>query len=205
MADASTKVREFTRQLRDKMQALLAEFADGKISREQFHVIYEKYTTQLSIVEQAMRSADPETVMNIAKDGPATIVLREGYMGKALGLLIYSHRAGTVIETLGDFDVPVARVAPVLHQYTKLMEEDQFLEKEVRKISSRQWLLFVPGQFTTAVTLFQNEPSPLQTRQIERLHHDFEIANRALLQTGKVDAAQLAFPFLVFIQNSLRK
>ena len=51
------------------------------------------------------------------------------------------------------------------------------------------------GRYTTIVTLFQNEPSQEQVREIERLHHDFEVANEVHLSTPSVDSSRLAYPF----------
>ncbi|MBC7815153.1 MAG: hypothetical protein H7175_28605 [Burkholderiales bacterium] len=203
-SDSNSKVREFMGQVQEKMRTLVEEFALGNLSREQFHVIYDKYNTQLSIVEHALRGADPETVMGIAQDGPPTIKLREGYTAKALGMVIYSNRNGTVIETLGEFDVAADKISTVLNDLSHMMQANKMVERQVKKISNRHWLAFMPARYTTVVTLFQNEPSQAQMRQLERLHHDFEEANRSFLQRTTVDATKLAYPFLVFVQKKYK-
>lgn len=203
--DSDTKIHAFKAEVQTKIQKLLGEFADGSISREQFHAIYERYTGQLAIADMAMRSSAPDAVIGVVKDGPPTIAIREAHMGKAIGMVIYNNRTGTLLETLGDFDVPPNKLAPILNDFTMLMESGQLIEREVRTIGTKQWLLFAAGSFTTVVTLFRNEPSDLQIREIERLHHDFEQANRAFFHKGSVDSSRLAYPFLVFVQKKIRQ
>jgi len=67
------------------------------------------------------------------------------------------------------------------------------------------WVLLTAGQYTAVITLFQNEPSQMQVQEIERLHHDFEIANAYFLAAPRVDAGQLGYPFLVFVQQKLKR
>lgn len=203
--DSDSRVRAFKAQIQEKIQKIISEFAQGTISREQFHAIYERYTSQLTIAEMAQRSSTPDTIMDMVADGPPTVAVREAYMGKAIGMMIYHNRNGTLLETLGDFDAPPARLAPILNDFSMMMDSGQRVEREVRKISSKQWLLFAGGKYTTIVTLFHNEPSEQQMREIERLHYDFEEANRPYLTKNQVDSTKLAYPFLVFVKHKIRK
>lgn len=202
----SNKITELKSQLQTKIQKLLSEFADGTISREQFHVIYERYTSQMAMADMALRSSSPDAVLGLVQgDGTSTVAIKEQHMGKAVGMTIYNNRSGTLLEVLGDFDVPPAKLAPILNDFSLMMESGKLVEREVRKIGAKQWLLFAAGRFTTVVTLFQNEPSELQLREIERLHHDFEEANKIFFNKGSVDAARLAYPFLVFVQKKMQR
>jgi hypothetical protein len=203
--EPSEKVKAFKALIQQKIQKLIGEFAEGVISREQFHAIYERYTSQLALVDMASLSAAPDSVMGIVQEGPPTIAVKEAHMGKAIGMTIYNNRNGTLLETLGDFDVPPAKLAPILNDFTMMMESGKKVDREVRKIGAKQWLIFAAGKYTTVVTLFHNEPSELQSREIERLHHDFEEANQTFFKGVQVDATKLAYPFLVFVQKKMRK
>jgi hypothetical protein len=204
-ADPKGKIQALKAQIQEKIQKLLAEFADGVISREQFHAVYERYTSQLAMTEMAMRSSSPEMVMGMVQDGTSTLVVKEKHMGKAVGMTIYNNRSGTLLETLGDFDVLPDKLAPILNDFSLMMDTGKLVEREVRKIGAKQWLLFAAGKFTTVVTLFHNEPSEQQSREIERLHHDFEQANGMFFGKGQIDATKLAYPFLVFVQQKMKK
>lgn len=201
--DAQSKAEAFKVMVEEKIQKLVAEFAEGKISREQFHAIYARYSSQLSIANQAMVSGNPDAV-GITQGGPPTIAMRDALMGKAIGLLIYHHNSGTVVETLGNFDVPVNKLSAVLNDFTLMLQSGKHIDYRVERLQEEQWLLFDPGRYTTIVTLFRHEPSQVQIREIDRLHHDFEQAN-STLRNDFVDADKLAYPFLVFVKKTIKK
>ncbi|MBZ0284591.1 MAG: hypothetical protein K8L97_27880 [Anaerolineae bacterium] len=202
--EATSKVQAYKAIIQQKIQKVLSEFAEGAISREQFHAIYERYTSQLALADMAALSKAPDAVMGMMQDGQSTIAVKEAHMGKAIGMTIYNNRNGTLLETLGEFDVPPDKLAPILNDFTMLMESGRRVDREIRKISAKQWLMFAAGRFTTVVTLFHNEPSDLQSREIERLHHDFEEANQVFFKGASVDASKLAYPFLVFVERKMK-
>lgn len=187
-----------------KIQTVLAEFADGTLSREQFHAIYAHYSNQLTILEAALNLPVSDDTQPVGKPNE-TIAIRTSHMGKALGLVIYHHKSGMFVETLGQFDVPPSRLAPTLNDFSLMIETNKLIDRRVEKIGMKQWLMFAPGRYTTIVTLFHNEPSPHQIRELERLHHDFEVANTSHLAVSRVDPSKLAYPFLVFVQQKLKR
>lgn len=219
-AAARTRMDALRSTIHSKISHVLTEFADGNLSREQFHAIYEHYSSQLNMVDEAVAMAEnADNGSSVdgggfttngagsllhAKPGD-TIAIRHAHMGKAVGLVIYHNKSGMFVETLGQFDVPPSRIAPTLNDFSTLMDTKRLIDRRIEKIGMKQWLLFAAGKFTTVVTLFHNEPSPLQNREIERLHHDFEIANEVQLMNGRVDPSKLAYPFLVFIQQKLKQ
>ncbi|MBC8098078.1 MAG: hypothetical protein H7Y11_01430 [Armatimonadetes bacterium] len=200
MSEERSRAQSFKLQVETKIKALLVEFAQGNISREQFHAIYEKYNAQLEIVNHAMMSGNPDAV-SIAEGGPPTIAIRDAYMGKVMGLLIFHNKSGKVVETLGDFSVAMSAVAPTLNDITRLKQDNKFAPPQMLKFGEKQWLLFAAGRYTTVVAEFIRQPAEFQTTEIERLHHDFEEANRTLLENDQVFSGKLAYPFLVFIRT----
>lgn len=196
--ETQTQFRRLKAQVEAKIQGLLTEFAEGKISREQFQVIYARYDSQLLAAEKGLDTAD-------VSNGMDTIHIRTVHMGKAMGLAIYHHRSGRLIDTLGSFDVQTSRVARVLNDFSQLMESKKLIDRKVQRAGDQEWLFFAAGKHTTVVTLFQNEPAVQQMREIERLHHDFEVANDATLSGAQVDPSKLAYPFHVFIQQKLKR
>lgn len=202
---ALDRAQAFKAQVEDKIQALLKEFADGRLNREQFNALYERYSGQLAVAQQAIASGSPAALSQTRDGGQSTIAIRQEHMGKAVGLVIYQNRTGVSIETLGDFDVSAFVISPVLNDFTRMMEAQRLIEQRAIQLDDRRWLLFAGGRFTTVVTLFRNEPSPAQVREIMRLHNDFEIANALLLERGgQPDGQKLAYPFIVFVQQKLK-
>ncbi|MDX1995615.1 MAG: hypothetical protein SF029_24740 [bacterium] len=202
--DAKKQAEIYKSLIEAKIRKLIGEFAQGKISREQFHILYERYSSRLAITNHALFSGIPEAI-SIAQGGVPTVAIKEAYTGKAIGMVIYHNQSGMVVETLGEFDVPVKQVAAVLNDFSLMMRANQLIDRRIDKLDARQWLVYVPGKFTTVVTLFYNEPSTEQVREIERLHHDFEEANRVSLEKEQVDGGKLAYPFLVFIKQKIKK
>ncbi len=199
------RIENFRAQTQSKIDSLLAEFAAGKINREQFHAVYAHHNARLKLAEIALVMDDASLVASAQGE---TLAIKQAHEAKAIGLMIYHNRSGRYVDTLGEFDVSSARIAPVLNDFSMLMDTDQLIDRRIEKIDSRHWLLIAAGEYTTVITLFHNEPSPQQSREIERLHHDFEIANEHSLSAKHLEAAQtahLAYPFLVFIQQKLRK
>lgn len=202
--NATEKARAFMLKVQEKIQQLLADFSTGKLNKDQFHAVYEHYNQQLALAIQAMQTGDQAAIAS-AQGGPATIAIKEEYMGKAIGLTIYNNRNGTLVETLGEFDIPIAKIAPILNDFSLLMQSRKKVNRRVERMAEKRWLLFAAGSYTTVVTLFHNEPSQLQSQEIERLHHDFEEANRVFFESSDFNPTHLAYPFLVFIKKKLSK
>lgn len=194
------KIAIFKAQTQNKIATLLTEFSEGKISREQFHAVYAHYSSQLELAEVAEHMGAAEA---LDEAGGKTIGIRQAHMGKAIGLIIYHNRSGRFVETMGTFDVAPARLAVTLNDFTQLMDAGKMIDRRTEKIAEKRWLLFAAGQYTTVITLFHHEPSSDQSREIERLHHDFETANGHMLEQRVVDGRKLAYPFLVFVQKKL--
>lgn len=198
------KAQAFKIQVIDKIQKLLNEYASGELNRDQFDVLYERYSGQLALAQQALESGDVLLSAQHA-DSQSTIAIKNEHMGKAMGMVIYQNKNGACIETLGDIEVSAFVISPVLNEFSLLMEAGKEIEPRVVKLEEKRWVLFTGGSYSTVVTLFHNEPSPQQTREIKRLHHDFETANKGMLEKGKLDSKKLAYPFIVFVQQKLKK
>jgi hypothetical protein len=198
-----TRSDEYRVKILDKVDRLLNEFAEGRVSREQFHAIYEHYSTQLEMVEQL---DNPEVNAHTGDATGTTIAIRTAHMGKALGLMIYHNKRGTFVDTLGEFDVPPSTLSPTLNNFTSQMESGQLIDRRIIKLPDNRWLLFAAGRFTTVVSLFHHEPSAIQLREVERMHHDFELANESALKgSSAIDNTTLAYPFVVLLQKKLKK
>ena len=196
--DAQVRAENFKKMLEDKIRKLVVEFAEGQISREQFHALYERYSSRLMIANEALISGNPD-VVEVAMGGPPTIAVKNASMGRAMGMIIYHHNSSLMIETLGEFDVPAERLVPTLSEFSLRIGSKQHVERHSERAEGRRWLLYNPGQHTTVVTLFLNEPSMMQMREIARLHHDFEMANETALRRASVDGSTLAYPFIAFV------
>lgn len=183
--------------IQGKIRALVEEFTQGKVSSEQFNILYERFSGQLALISSGMEMAsDPE--MN-------TIAIRSATQAKAIGLGVYHHRSGTMVETLGTFNASPAVLSGVLNEFSDRMQRGEYIESRLMRLEAGVWLLFAARTYTTAVVVFVNEPSAWQLREIERLHHDFEQANQRYLDAANVDARSLARPFMGFVRRKLNE
>lgn len=195
------EIQAFKTTVSDKIEKIVSEFAKGKISREQFQAIYERYDSQLQIAESALETGSLGQIY-ASRNVSSTIAVRDAHQGKALGLMIYHNKSESIIETLGNFDLPMIFIQPLLQQFTAAIAENKFVDHEIEKISDQQWVLYSPSRQSIIVTLFHNEPSEQQIHKIRNIHRDFEKANNAQLDKEEVDVDTLARPFTVFVQKS---
>lgn len=199
MTDKSIKA--FQQEVQGKIKSLLTEFGDGKISTEQFNILYARYSNQLDMALSVLEGEGQQ----VEKGGEMpTIAIREATTGKALGLAIYHHRSGTIIESLGNFDLSPEIISPILNEFSDKLDKREFIEPVTKKLASGLWVVFMARSYTTAIVIFRNEPAPRQVRDLERLLHDFEEANRHNLEKLNVDKSKLAKPFLNFVRQKLK-
>ncbi|HVO43601.1 MAG TPA: hypothetical protein VMT34_13300 [Aggregatilineales bacterium] len=192
----------FVNELNLKMRRVVDDFAAGMLNRTQFHMLYDRYQSQLNRIMQL--GNDPTATQELinAPRGEETILIKRRLTARAIGLSVYSNRSGLPLETMGEFSVDPALLVPMLSSYRAATREIFKAGMRSTTMENGQWLWFVPGHYTTLIALFSDELSRLQVNTLERMHRDFETANRAALEQDTVDASALAFPFLTFVQRA---
>lgn len=196
--------QEFIAQVHQKMSRLVQEFATGAINRTQFHQLYDRYQRQIMTVAQFIAEADPTTWRNAIHETEDTLHLKKRLTAKAVGMSVYNNRSGMPIETLGEFAIEPELIVPMLSSYRSAAAEIFRAGMRSTEMENGQWLCFVPGSHTTLIALFSLEPSTNQLQMVERMHKDFEDANKVALEAGEVDPEKLAYPFYAFVQRRAR-
>jgi len=199
--ESTRQGQEFIAQVHQKMSKLVQEFANGEINRTQFHRLYDRYQRQIMTVAQLIADADPATWRDAITESEDTLHLKKRLTAKAVGLSVYDNRSGMPIETLGEFAVEPELIVPMLSSYRSAAAEIFRAGMRSTEMENGQWLCFVPGTYTTLIALFSLEPSNNQLAMVERMHQDFEEANRIALEGGHIDPTQLAYPFYSFVQQ----
>ncbi|MFW5748611.1 MAG: hypothetical protein ACOCYT_03265 [Chloroflexota bacterium] len=202
--EAQQKAQAFRDELLEKIERTVKEYADGQLNREQFQQIYARYTERLTIANMALMSGETSSVDAVQSDGSSTVALRSSLQGKALGLMVYHNKSGTIVETLGNPDVSVALIGPLLNDLADQIFGGRAVEPVIRHVGEKQWLVLLAGRLTITVTQFRREPAPAQIRELRRLHQDFETADVHALQKGIPTADQLAYPFMAFVEKAIR-
>jgi hypothetical protein len=213
MADITTLAREQAQKqiaegqtlidtIQGKMKKIVDEFAAGEISREQFQKIYEHYQGQIVLAAQMMMDADS---LSTAELNPGeTMAIRKGLTAKAKAMTVYYHATGLLLETIGDFDVPVALISPTLNNIGSQVSAGNKVETRVEKFNN-EWLLYMPGKYSTAVMLLSHEPAARQISIMENMQRDFEGANENILKSGHAEGNALVYPFKAVVRRSVAK
>jgi hypothetical protein len=178
-----------------KISSLIADLSAGKISNEQFELVYGRYCYRLSLAEKMLEDNSPE--FNSFNTGD----LLQSMQARPIGLSLYHHGSGMTIETQGLFDLPSCITAPVLNDLSLNVEWGIFTEPVIKKLGDYVWIAFMARHYTTLIVLFRNEPSRQHMRQMERMQHDFEETNKKLLRCRTVNPLQLVRPFKGYIQE----
>ncbi|MBN1886622.1 MAG: hypothetical protein JW850_01475 [Thermoflexales bacterium] len=181
-------------QIRGKMAHLAEEFAEGRLNSQQFHEIYAHYQEQRRIIEAALENMpDSEAWRKVITPG-VTAMLRERNVAKVLSYAIYDNNTSLPLASVGDFAVDTALLVPMLSSFRSATAEMFGAGLRSTEIEGGRWLCFVPGSYTTLFAIFSLQPARLQLTLIEDLHRDFEVANRAALESeqGTQAAEQFA-------------
>lgn len=201
---ANSKTRQgqdFITQVHQKMSKLVQEFANGEINRTQFHHLYDRYQRQIMTVAQLITESDKGGWQAAIQETEDTIHIKKRLTAKAVGMSVYDNKNGMPIETLGEFAIEPDLIVPMLSSYRSAAAEIFRAGMRSTEMENGQWLCFVPGSHTTLIALFSLEPSDNQLEMVERMHQDFEQANKTALENRPVDPSTLAFPFYSFVQR----
>jgi hypothetical protein len=201
LAESVKQGQEFIAQVHQKMSKLVEEFATGAINRTQFHQLYDRYQRQIMRVAQLIAESDPSMWRDVIRDSEDTLHIKKRLTAKAVGMSVYYNKSGMPIETLGEFAIEPELIVPMLSSYRSAAAEIFRAGMRSTEMENGQWLCFVPGSYTTLIALFSLEPSDNQLEMVERMHQDFEQANKAALEAGHVDPEKLAYPFYSFVQR----
>lgn len=202
--ESTKQGQEFIAQIHQKMSKLVQEFATGAINRTQFHQLYDRYQRQIMTVAQFIAESDPAMWKDAIHETEDTLHLKKRLTAKAVGMSVYYNQSGMPIETLGEFAIEPELIVPMLSSYRSAAAEIFRAGMRSTEMENGQWLCFVPGTYTTLIALFSLEPSTNQLQMVERMHQDFEEANKTALQAGEVDPEKLAYPFYAFVQRRIK-
>jgi len=195
--------QEFIAQVHRKMSKLVQDFAQGEINRTQFHQLYDRYQRQITAVAQLIAESGPASWRDAIRETEDTLNIKKRLTAKAIGLSVVDNQNGRPIETVGDFAIDADRIAPMLSSYRAAAAGTFRAGMRSAELENGQWLCFMPGSHTTLIALFSLEPSDSQLQTIERMHQDFEQANRAALETGQIDPQKLVYPFYAIVDGRI--
>lgn len=186
--------RAFLERLREKTNQVIQDFAQGTINQRQFQVIYSHYQRQRQAVEKALIEMPGSGAWRqVAVEGKTTM-LRQQYAARLISYAIYETASGMPLAQRGDFQLDPALVVPMLSSFRSITQEIFGGGMRRTEIEGGRWLCFVPGQQTTLIAIYQEEPATLQLSSLEDLHRDFEFIYETAQERGE-DISQLGQVF----------
>lgn len=190
---------EYLERVQTKINKLAEEFAAGEINRAQFQELYDHYRKEQQTIKRYIEmSPDSEEWREVTTEGKS-VVIRQENVAKVLGYAVYDNVSGMPLNTIGEFQIEAELAIPMLSSYRAATKEIFGAGMQSTQIEGGQWLAYMPGEFTTLMTLFSTGPASEQLESLEELHLLFERANRTLLSNPPVDPDELVFPHKYFL------
>ena len=190
---------EYLQRVQNKINKLAEEFAAGEINRAQFQELYDHYRKEQQTVKRYIEmSPDSEEWREATTEGKS-VVIRQQHVAKVLGYAVYDNVSGMPLNTIGEFQIEAELAIPMLSSYRAATKEIFGAGMQSTQIEGGQWLAYMPGEYTTLMTLFSTGPASEQLESLEELHLLFERANRTLLSNPPVDPDELVFPHKYFL------
>lgn len=190
---------EYLERVQGKINKLAEEFAAGEINRAQFQELYDHYRREQQTVKRYVAMSPDSEEWKAATTEGKSVVIRQENVAKVLGYAVYDNISGMPLNTIGEFQVEAELAIPMLSSYRAATKEIFGAGMQSTQIEGGQWLAYLPGEYTTLMTLFSTDPASDQLESLEELHLLFERANRTLLGNPPVDPDELVFPHKYFL------
>ncbi|MDX1993242.1 MAG: hypothetical protein SF029_12690 [bacterium] len=179
--------------IRQKMERVALEFAEGQINRAQFNAIYAHYGEQRAIIERLIsRNPDNEAWKQVARLGRTTF-LRSHFEAQPQYYLVFRHRERQPLHTGGM--LPPDSLPLIVKTLKQLWALPQMPTSGVARkpINDGKWLVVALGAHAVTLVIYSLQPSNAQAALIGDLHSDFERANRISLQRN-LPTERMVFP-----------
>ena len=187
-----------------KLNKLAEDFNGGTINRAQFQNLYAHYQREIRSIEGILELAPGSGSWKGAVTAGESVIIRRQHAARAEGYAIYEDLSGLPLSTLGQFQIDVDLLVPMLSSYRSAAKEMFGAGMRSTQIEDGRWLCFVPGEFTTMMAVFTSEPASKQLEYLEELHRLFERANQSKLANPPVDPGTLLFPHEYFLRRKGR-
>jgi hypothetical protein len=193
------EARAYLGKVQGKINHLAEEFATGSINRAQFQELFEHYRREQKTINRWIElSPNSDAWREAATEGKSIIIRREN-VAKVEGYTIYETESGMPLKTIGQFEIDAELAIPMLSSYRAATKEIFGAGMSSTEIEGGRWVCYVPGEFTTLMSIFSTEPAARQMEALEELHRLFELANRNLLSSDYINPDELVFPHAHFL------
>jgi hypothetical protein len=189
--------------LRQKMEVISTEFAEGRINRSQFNAVYGRYSEQRAIIERIIeRNPDSRAWKQVIGTTGHTNFLRQHFEAQPLYFIVYRHRIPEPLMVGGKTTPEMTQIAPILKGLWAMPNRPKTgLARKL--IGEQQWLIMAMGEHALTMVVFLLEPSVAQAAMIRDMHADFERANNAALSRQVMHADRMVFPQRALVDEEM--
>jgi hypothetical protein len=170
--------------IREKMQRVAADYAEGRLNRAQFNAIYGHYSEQQTIIARIIeRDPGNPAWRQVAAPGH-TSFLRRYFESQVMFYVVFLHHNPRPIAA-GGVEPEDARDR-VVRQLRMLWDMPEIpVDGLARKmLDDGRCIVLAPGRHAVTVAIFSIAPSAHQFNLIRDTHSDFERANQIALERG---------------------
>lgn len=178
--------------LRERLQGLTGEYANGQINAAQFNALYRHYTEKRMVIERLIeRDPDSDAWRAAARKGD-TDRLRQRFEARVLYFAVFKRHQHTPLASKGK--LPSAIAQRLLRVLRLVMQASNWRQGLMRKaMGGGYWLLLSAGEHSFTAVIYFMQPASSQVNALRDMHADFERANMLALQRD-LPADRMVFP-----------
>lgn len=183
---------EALKSLRERIQQVAGEYAEGKINSAQYNALYRYYSEKRALLEHICRTDANSSTWRTVAASDDTPFLREQFAARLLYCAVFRKGDTAPLLTIGR--IP-RKVAESLYRTLRTIWDGNQWRYGVarRSLGDGIWLVLCLGRLAMTAAVFYLPPSGQQFHLIREAHQDFEQANASLLSRN-VSSDRMVFP-----------
>jgi hypothetical protein len=188
----------YSNRVRNKLTTLVEDFAQGRVNRAQFEVLYAHYQKERDAVEKLIATQPSSDAWRMAMTEGQSVVIRRRLAARVLGYAVYADQDPTPLRTYGELaSLNEEQLASLLNYVDPKDKEQPFIIVNDFDMGSEEatCLCVVPGELAVLFVSFTTEPARVQIQLLKDLHQHFERANYRVLARSFYKPSDLVFPY----------
>ncbi|MBK8135084.1 MAG: hypothetical protein IPK52_04470 [Chloroflexi bacterium] len=166
--------------IRQKMESLAGDFAEGKINKDQFNAVYHHYAQQMEVVQKLIeKNPDSDAWKKAAAPG-VTEFLKEEFRPEVKLCATLKLGEDQPLYIDGKVQPETAKALYGEFKSLKITSTKGLFRREI----TNGWMVVAVGELSVTLVIYSGEPSVEQTRRIEDIHRVFERANGIALRAN---------------------
>lgn len=196
--DSDNEGWHYSNRVRNKLTTLVEDFAQGRVNRAQFEVLYAHYQKERDAIEKLIASQPSSDAWRMAMTEGQSVIIRRRLAARVMGYAVYANQDPVPLRVYGECaELSEAQLLLLLDYLERETEDQPFIivNDFDMGIEGATCLCIVPGEFAALFVLFTTEPARVQIQLLKDLHQHFERANHRILARSFYKVNDLVFPY----------